>query len=72
MTDDEELEPFEEEEELTDDEKAEIENGECCASCGATFAEEQGEAALCTSCWDKADADGRVGFIRSNSSTLAD
>lgn len=61
----EDLDP--EPEELSEDEQAEIDNGEVCANCGGTFREEQGEPALCMQCWDAAAEADRVGYIRSNS-----
>ncbi len=56
------LEPLEDDE--LDEDERKIDDGEVCGSCGGTFAKEQGEAALCKTCWDgTATPADREGFI---------
>jgi len=70
LTDEEELEPNEEEDKtLDDDTDQRVEDGEVCANCGAEFVEEQGAASVCKICWPKLDGDERIGLLEAKADT---
>ena len=73
FSDEEEIEPQENqepEEDVDEEDEQRIEDGELCANCGAEFEKEQGEPSFCHDCWRVASEEDRRGYIEANCETL--